>query len=58
MSEGVRPGARTRHSPSSESILFGSGITLGSLLSETGLVETIGNGIANTLGFTSLLLRH
>lgn len=36
-------------------ILFGSGITLGTLLSETGLAETLGNGIANALGFTSLL---
>lgn len=36
-------------------ILFGSGIALGTLLSETGLAETIGNGIAETLGFTSLL---
>jgi solute carrier family 13 (sodium-dependent dicarboxylate transporter), member 2/3/5 len=36
-------------------ILFGSGIALGTLLSETGLAETIGNGIAETFGFTSLL---
>jgi solute carrier family 13 (sodium-dependent dicarboxylate transporter), member 2/3/5 len=36
-------------------ILFGSGIVLGTLLSSTGLAETIGNGIANTFGFTSLL---
>ena len=35
-------------------ILFGSGIALGTLLSETGLAETMGNGIAKTLGFTSL----
>ena len=36
-------------------ILFGCGIALGTLLSETGLAETMGNGIAKTLGFTSLL---
>ena len=36
-------------------ILFGSGIELGTLLSDTGLAETIGNGIAQTFGFTSLL---
>jgi solute carrier family 13 (sodium-dependent dicarboxylate transporter), member 2/3/5 len=36
-------------------ILFGSGIALGTLLSETGLAETLGKGIANALGFTSLL---
>jgi sodium-dependent dicarboxylate transporter 2/3/5 len=36
-------------------ILFGSGITLGTLLSDTGLAETMGTGIANALGFTSLL---
>jgi sodium-dependent dicarboxylate transporter 2/3/5 len=36
-------------------ILFGSGIALGTLLSDTGLAETIGNGIAQTFGFTSLL---
>ncbi|HSK99450.1 MAG TPA: DASS family sodium-coupled anion symporter [Rubrobacteraceae bacterium] len=36
-------------------VLFGSGITLGTLLSDTGLAETLGNGIANALGFTSLL---
>ena len=36
-------------------ILFGSGIVLGTLLSDTGLAEVIGNGIADTLGFTSLL---
>ncbi|HZF59137.1 MAG TPA: DASS family sodium-coupled anion symporter [Rubrobacter sp.] len=35
-------------------ILFGCGIALGTLLSDTGLAETIGNGIANGLGFTSL----
>src|SRR5215207_9957252 len=36
-------------------ILFGSGITLGTLLSDTGLAEVMGKGIANALGFTSLL---
>jgi sodium-dependent dicarboxylate transporter 2/3/5 len=36
-------------------ILFGSGIALGRLLSSTGLAATIGNGIANALGFSSLL---
>ena len=36
-------------------ILFGAGITLGTLLSETGLAETMGTGIAQALGFTSLL---
>src|SRR3712207_906402 len=36
-------------------ILFGAGITLGTLLSDTGLAETMGNGIAEALGFTSLL---
>ena len=35
-------------------ILFGSGIALGTLLSDTGLAETIGNGIAKIFGFTSL----
>jgi solute carrier family 13 (sodium-dependent dicarboxylate transporter), member 2/3/5 len=36
-------------------LLFGAGITLGKLLSDTGLAKVIGNGIANSLGFTSLL---
>jgi solute carrier family 13 (sodium-dependent dicarboxylate transporter), member 2/3/5 len=36
-------------------VLFGSGIALGTLLSDTGLAETLGKGIANGLGFTSLL---
>ncbi|QIN80440.1 DASS family sodium-coupled anion symporter [Rubrobacter marinus] len=36
-------------------ILFGCGIALGTLLSSTGLADVIGNGIANTLGVTSLL---
>jgi solute carrier family 13 (sodium-dependent dicarboxylate transporter), member 2/3/5 len=35
-------------------ILFGCGIALGTLLSDTGLAEIIGNGIAKTFGFTSL----
>jgi sodium-dependent dicarboxylate transporter 2/3/5 len=35
-------------------ILFGCGIALGTLLSDTGLAEVIGNGIADTFGFTSL----
>ena len=36
-------------------LLFGAGITLGKLLSDTGLAKTIGTGITNALGFTSLL---
>ena len=36
-------------------LLFGAGITLGKLLSDTGLAKTIGNGITNALGVTSLL---
>jgi sodium-dependent dicarboxylate transporter 2/3/5 len=36
-------------------ILFGSGIALGTMLSDTGLAETLGKGIADALGFTSLL---
>ncbi len=36
-------------------LLFGSGITLGSLLSSTGLAKHIGNGIAEGLGVSSLL---
>ena len=36
-------------------LLFGSGIALGKLLSDTGLAKTIGNGITNALGVTSLL---
>ncbi|HEX5849316.1 MAG TPA: SLC13 family permease, partial [Rubrobacter sp.] len=35
-------------------ILFGCGIALGTLLSDTGLAETIGTGVADTLGFSSL----
>jgi sodium-dependent dicarboxylate transporter 2/3/5 len=36
-------------------ILFGCGIALGTLLSDTGLAETIGTGVADALGFTSLV---
>ncbi len=36
-------------------ILFGCGIALGTLLSDTGLAELIGNGIADAFGFTSLV---
>jgi sodium-dependent dicarboxylate transporter 2/3/5 len=36
-------------------LLFGSGITLGTLLSSTGLAKTIGNNVADSLGVTSLL---
>jgi sodium-dependent dicarboxylate transporter 2/3/5 len=36
-------------------ILFGSGIALGTLLSDTGLAELLGKGIAGALGVTSLL---
>jgi solute carrier family 13 (sodium-dependent dicarboxylate transporter), member 2/3/5 len=36
-------------------LLFGAGITLGKLLSDSGLAKVIGNGITNSLGFTSLL---
>lgn len=36
-------------------LLFGSGITLGSLLSSTGLAKHIGNGVASSLGVSSLL---
>ena len=35
-------------------LLFGSGIALGTLLSETGLAETIGEGLTKSLGVTSL----
>ena len=35
-------------------ILFGAGIALGTLLSSTGLAETLGTGIAGALGVTSL----
>lgn len=36
-------------------ILFGRAIALGTLLSDTGLAEVIGKGIADAFGFTSLL---
>jgi len=36
-------------------VLFGSGIVLGTLLSDTGLAETLGTGIADGLGVTSLV---
>ena len=36
-------------------ILFGCGIALGTLLSDTGLAEVVGKGIADAFGFTSLL---
>lgn len=37
-------------------ILFGSGIVLGTLFSETGLAEVLGTGIAGAFGFTSVIL--
>ncbi len=37
-------------------LLFGAGITLGTLLSDTGLAGTIGDAIINALGFSSLLV--
>lgn len=36
-------------------ILFGAGITLGSLLSETGLAEQIGSSISDALGVSSVI---
>ncbi len=36
-------------------VLFGSGIVLGTMLSDTGLAGTLGTGIADTLGVTSLI---
>jgi len=36
-------------------LLFGGGIVLGSLLSDTGLAETLGQGMVNTLGVSSML---
>ncbi len=36
-------------------LLFGGGIVLGTLLSDTGLAETLGQGMVNTLGVSSLL---
>ena len=35
-------------------ILFGGGITLGTLLSETGLAEKVGTSLSDTLGVSSL----
>jgi len=35
-------------------ILFGGGITLGTLLSETGLAETVGNSLSDAFGVSSL----
>ena len=36
-------------------LLFGAGLTLGSLLSDTGLAEVIGESLASALGVTSLI---
>ncbi|MDQ3610245.1 MAG: DASS family sodium-coupled anion symporter [Actinomycetota bacterium] len=36
-------------------VLFGSGIALGTLLSETGLATLLGNSIAEALGFSSIV---
>lgn len=36
-------------------LLFGGGLVLGSLLSDTGLAQTIGQGLVDTLGVTSLV---
>ena len=36
-------------------ILFGCGIALGTLMSDTGFAEVLGTGIADALGFTSLV---
>ena len=36
-------------------VLFGAGITLGTLLSETGLAEQIGNSISDALGVSSVI---
>jgi sodium-dependent dicarboxylate transporter 2/3/5 len=36
-------------------LLFGTGIIFGSLLADTGLAETIGNGAADSLGLTSTI---
>ena len=36
-------------------LLFGAGLTLGSLLSETGLAEVIGEGLGGLLGVSSLI---
>lgn len=36
-------------------VLFGTGIIFGSLLADTGLAETIGNSVAESLGLTSVV---
>ena len=36
-------------------LLFGSGIVLGTLLSDTGLAEVLGEGLVNSLGVSSLI---
>lgn len=36
-------------------VLFGTGIIFGSLLADTGLAETIGNSVADSLGLTSVV---
>jgi sodium-dependent dicarboxylate transporter 2/3/5 len=36
-------------------VLFGTGIIFGGLLSSTGLAETIGTGVSNGLGLTSIV---
>jgi sodium-dependent dicarboxylate transporter 2/3/5 len=36
-------------------LLFGSGIALGSLMRETGLAQTLGEGLANTLNVSNLI---
>ena len=36
-------------------VLFGTGIIFGSLLEDTGLAETIGNGASNALGLSSIV---
>lgn len=36
-------------------VLFGTGIIFGALLADTGLAETIGTSVADTLGLTSLI---
>ena len=36
-------------------VLFGAGIAIGTMMSETGFAEVLGTGIADTLGFSSLL---
>lgn len=36
-------------------VLFGAGIAIGTLMSETGFAEVLGTGIADALGFSSLI---